>query len=290
MKIQTFSIICGSAACNAKCPYCVSQMTPSCGIKIKQPNVNWRNFKVASALAQKAGATTAMLTGKGEPTLWPRLIEQYLKVLHNDFPLIELQTNGINLSNGQISDEELYMFYAHGLTTVAISIVHWEDDKNKEIYLPHRDAYPSLIKLIKRLHDIGLSVRLNCTMLRDYVGSRNEVLSLIDFARTHKVEQLTLVPVNAPINTDTEQSKWINNHHVTEDDYAEIKYHLELTGSLLMELPHGAAVFDYEGQNVCLSNCLNNGKYNDKSVIRNLIFFPDGHLRYDWEHSGATLL
>jgi len=26
------------------------------------------------------------------------------------------------------------------------------------------------------------------------------------------------------------------------------------------------------------------------SVMRNLIFLPDGHLRYDWEHQGAILL
>jgi hypothetical protein len=24
--------------------------------------------------------------------------------------------------------------------------------------------------------------------------------------------------------------------------------------------------------------------------MRNLIFFPDGHLRYDWEYEGAILL
>jgi hypothetical protein len=49
-------------------------------------------------------------------------------------------------------------------------------------------------------------------------------------------------------------------------------------------------VFDYKGQNVCLSNCLTHEPYTDKSVMRNLIFFPDGHLRYDWEYQGAILL
>ena len=32
MKINTLTAVVGTKACNARCPYCVSQMTPDCGI------------------------------------------------------------------------------------------------------------------------------------------------------------------------------------------------------------------------------------------------------------------
>ena len=100
MRVQTLSIIAGSEACNARCPFCVSKMTPSCGLdELKEPEVNWRNFRKACLLAKQSGVTTAMLTGKGEPTLFPGQISRYLKeLMRYEFPLIEIQTNGIMLA------------------------------------------------------------------------------------------------------------------------------------------------------------------------------------------------
>jgi hypothetical protein len=57
----------------------------------------------------------------------------------------------------------------------------------------------------------------------------------------------------------------------------------------IMELSHGAIVYDIDGQNVCVSNCLNTDAV-DLGNIRNLIFFPDGHLRYRWDKKGAIIL
>jgi hypothetical protein len=51
---------------------------------------------------------------------------------------------------------------------------------------------------------------------------------------------------------------------------------------------HGAIVYDYRGQNVCLTDALTIEPETDK--IRQLIFFPDGHLRYDWQYKGAILI
>jgi len=46
-------------------------MTPCNGVGAVEPPVNWRNFHEACRLAQLSDATTAMFTGKGEPTLFP---------------------------------------------------------------------------------------------------------------------------------------------------------------------------------------------------------------------------
>lgn len=96
MRIQTFSILTGSETCNARCPFCISRMTPPLGVDLKEPEVNWRNFAIACRLAASSGVTTVMLTGKGEPTLFPEQITRFLRALADShFPFIELQSNGI---------------------------------------------------------------------------------------------------------------------------------------------------------------------------------------------------
>ena len=55
-----------------------------------------------------------------------------------------------------------------------------------------------------------------------------------------------------------------------------------------MSLPHGAEVYDVAGQNVCISNCLTIEPDTDN--LRQIIVFPDGHIRYDWNYEGAILL
>ena len=45
------------------------------------------------------------------------------------------------------------------------------------------------------------------------------------------------------------------------------------------------------GQNVCLSLPLNkNTRDTNPENARNLIFFQDGHIRYEWEMEGGILL
>jgi molybdenum cofactor biosynthesis enzyme MoaA len=293
MKIQTFSIVTGGSACNARCPFCISKMTPAEGITPKAPKVNWRNFHKAAALAKQCGVTTVMLTGKGEPTLYPEQITEYMMALNQHmFPLVELQTNGIAISKelGKYRDY-LEEWYCLGLTTVCISVAHYASEENREIYLPHEEHYPGLTKLVIMLHDIGLSVRLSCVLANGYIDSAKEVQNLIEECKVLGIEQITLRPVNRPVSyemRDDEMKEWFNKHNLSEYQYSAIELFLINGGRQIMKLIHGGVVYDYEGQNVCLSNSLTIDPNTEE--LRQLIFFPDGHLRYDWQYEGAILL
>jgi molybdenum cofactor biosynthesis enzyme MoaA len=291
MRIQTFSIVAGSEACNARCPFCVSKMTVSHGLGLKEPQVNWRNFRKACQLARRSGVTTVMLTGKGEPTLFPEQLTRYLQAMKEfEFPLVELQSNGVLLVEDRWGPH-LQDWIEAGLSLVALSIVHYEPEKNHEIYLPHREAYIDLPRLIAILHESGLSVRLACIMAEGYVDTIEEVRELIRFARQHRVEQLTVRPVAHPghdRSRNNEVYDWSVAHFLPEERQREIHALLEREGSRLMTLLHGAVVYDVGGQNVCLTDCLTIAPSGED--VRQLIFFPDGHLRYDWQYEGALLL
>ena len=291
MRIQTFSILAGSEACNARCPFCVSKMTLSHGVSLREPEVNWRNFRKACRLAQLSGVTTAMFTGKGEPTLFPAQLTRFLEALAPfEFPLIELQTNGIlPASRRERYAGHLKDWHRLGMTTLAVSIVHYDPEKNRSVYVPHLPRYPDLPALIRLLHDHGFSVRLTCILARGFIDSVEGVKALAGFARDNRVEQLTVTPVNKPDSArQPEYWEWTREHHLPRSTVSSLMRFLEAHGTRLMHLAHGACVYDLEGQNICLNNCLTLKPKSEE--LRNLIFFPDGHLRYYWQYGGAILL
>jgi molybdenum cofactor biosynthesis enzyme MoaA len=287
MHFQTFSIVVGTRACNASCPFCISKQTGLFGTPIK---VNWRNFRIACNLAQKANTTTVLLTGKGEPTLYPDHVTDTLKGLHSfKFPLIEMQTNGMTMAQGQLSNEQLEQWYDLGLTTIAISVVHYAKELNQPIYDPKGEHY-DLGNLILKLHQIGYSVRLCVMMVKGYIDNPDKVNRLIGFCKANKVEQLTLRNIKPSDVTESPAvTEWTRAHALSEDDFLKSVWAIRFQGTLLQHLMHGMDVYDFEGQNVCLGNCLTRDT-NGKDEFRSLIFFPDGSLFYDWQFKGARIL
>lgn len=287
------SILVGSAACQARCPFCVSRQTPLQGVSNKHEPINYRNWNQACGLAKASGVNTIMLTGKGEPTLFPHQITEVLNsLLPFNFPIIELQTNGIDIADGKIDHEQLFEWYRLGLRIISVSNVGVDKGFGQRIYTPYRKEYIDLASLIENLHKNKFSVRMATVMLKGGVDSYESIPELVLFAKRYNVEQLRLCPVNhsGVIETDEakEVSEWTRANALTEYQLKGIKDHIERNSELLLTLPHGANVYDYDGQNVCLANCLTESQNPD--TIRQLIYFPDGSLRYSWQYKGARIL
>ena len=283
MKIQTFSVVVGGKKCNAHCPYCVSKMTglEDCS---ETGYINERNFHKACQFAKQSGVSTVLLTGKGEPTLYMNQIDRYLNILEQyDFPFIELQTNGMDLP---LHNEELFNWYNKGMTTVCLSCAHWLTDRNREIF---GELFEPLEKNINRLHRAGLSVRASCVMCKDYIDNASSVGAFALWCKEHKVEQFTARPVGIDENSDNEKIKeWVREHSISKIQQKEVETLFEKVGFLLLELAHGAKVYDYYGQKVSINSCLTHSP--DPDDIRQLIFSPDGHLRYSWVYDGAIII
>ena len=288
MKVQTMSVVVGTAECNAKCPFCVSKTTP----KAKRTlDINVHNLRKAKLCALRSNVQTILLTGKGEPTLFPEQISQYVDFFRNDFPFIELQTNGIWLATDE-ADEYLKHWYNLGLNTICLSVVDFADCINREIYQPDGD-YMNHSDLVKKLHTFGFTVRLSCMMLdqKQFTEPRcvhDWLCDLLDHCRELKIKQLTVRPIAAPENKDNRVTQWIKEHTLTPEQMKIVSRWFEDNGTQIMRLAHGSIVYDVDGQNVCWSNCLTDS--TDPEDIRQLIFFPDGTLAYDWRYKGAILL
>lgn len=290
MKFKLFSIIVGTEACVACCPFCVSGVLPDKDNLIC-PDTNWRNFEIACNLANRSGVDTVMLTSRGEPLLFPKQISKYLrKLLRYNFPFIELQTNMIPAAkNFEQYEPYLHDWYNYGLTTICISVVSEVFEKNRMNYTPNGD-YMDLDTVINQLHEIGFSVRLTCVLCDGITGNISEVDSFIQYAKKLSVEQVTLRPLNDEFRRESAQ-QWINKRKLSVEQKDAIQNFLQSKGTLLLNLERLGCIYDIDGQNVMFSEPLNkNTRDTDPDNGRQLIFFQDGHLRYEWEKEGGILL
>lgn len=291
MRFKMFSVVVGSEACIASCPFCVSceKITKE---TMKEKDINWRNLDIAANLATRSNVDTVMLTSRGEPLLFPDQISNYLKHLKKfEFPFIELQTNGILLSkNRKKYDSYLRKWYEDGLTTITISVISEKKDLNRKNYMQDNSDYIDLPELINYLHELKFCVRLTCVCCKDIMSTINQVDSFIKFAKENNVEQVTLRPLNDEYRRKSAHD-WILKNKLTNKDKKKIRKHLDKNGTRLLELERIGTIYDVYGQNVLFSHPLT--KYTrdtNPENIRNLIFFQDGHIRYEWEMEGGILL
>lgn len=287
MKTHTFSIVVGTNACNASCPHCISKMTMSDSPQSHYVN-RWR-FKIACNIVQQArdGLVNVLLTGKGEPMLFINQITAYLEMMDSAaFPLVDLQTNGTLIRK---QEDNLRMWAQHGLTLVCISICHY-DPKISNKLMGIKDDF-DFWRAADLLHRIGLGVRLNCTMMRDGVWNTAGVEELVRCAKNNGVDQLTVRDVEIPdvVRPEAEGvANYCRTQKMPRTEFWLRDYILRNGGKELLQLPHGAAVYDYKGQNLCASNCVTST--TDPNDIRQVIFFPDGRIAYDWKYKGARIL
>lgn len=278
--ISTYTIIAGNMKCPNRCPVCISKMTPSHDIGYEYVKFNWLKFKKANQIAVARGAQNVLITGKGEPTLFPDLVDKILSELpKNQFERIELQTEGSNISKN-IADNVLLGWRSRGLDLIAISIYHYDVQQNAGGFGHFgSDAGYDIPKLIRRLNSLGFLVRLSCLLRKGYIDNANLVHGLVEFCKENGVFQLTLRTMDVPDNPlDSNVAHYVRTNRPEPHNMKAINKFIIDNGKLCYSLPHGASVYEVDGQNVSIATGL--GKPGDN---RQLIFFPQGWLTMSWE-------
>jgi uncharacterized Fe-S cluster-containing radical SAM superfamily enzyme len=243
-------------------------------------------FNIACRIVDqmKDGLLTAMLTGQGEPLLFPKQITRYMDLMNLRFPHIELQTNGVLVEQNL---DNLKKWRNAGLTLVCLSVASSNSTTSNRI-MGIKSVY-NYWHTAKVLMDIGLNVRLNCTMTCVGLHTSNEAETMIAHANNIGILQTTFREVEMPTPCKNhEVGQWVEENKPFKA--ARNLYHyLALNGAVeLLRLPHGGVVYDYKDQNVAIGNCLTGT--TDPDDIRQIIFFPDGRVAYDWRYKGARLL
>lgn len=160
--------------------------------------------------------------------------------------LVELQTNGILLQN--FLDELL----EYKLDCISISCVHYENNKNREMY---GYAYPDLVELI-RFIDGQIKTRLTCTMIKGYIDSVGKIEDFIQYWGYMPVSEITFIPIGSTGNSLYAQ--WAKEHAVNID--------------------YPTKSYSKRGRSIWFRECLG----NVDGTTRHLIYFPDSKIRTDW--------
>ena len=271
MNDSVFNVVV-SNKCNAKCPYCISPQTPE--VCKDYSNFDYSKLMLAVQYAVRAGIQTCKLTGKnGDPLCERKRLGNIVGLVRGQFPIIELQTNGISLSEKTI----IKWLSNLGVTLVAVSCVH-HDHRNAQLY--GNSHYPHLPVLADQIHANDLTMRLSCTLIRGYIDSAAKIDEFLAYFEDAGIEQFSFIPVGWNDN-DSEQARWSEEHQVTVNVWDNIR----TNGTLLWETSYGGAIYDYKGKNVYIADCLS----SPVKGIRSLIYYPDGRLRYSWTKPGAII-
>lgn len=284
----TLSLVAGPDTCNARCPFCIARMVPSRHMDRKSTPINKAMLLTALKMAVVGGSDTVLITGNGEPTIFPDQITTYLEEVgvfeqkQGLFLRKELQTNGILLeTQSNKYDTHLSEWAKLGLQTIAVSTSHYNPQKNREIYTPNKE-YIDLALLVNRIKKHGIRVRFTVVMMKGYIDSSEEVKKMLEFAKTNAVDEVSLLPVNEPdISYDQEASSWVNENRLTEDQIRDINSFVEENSTLLKTFGFGARVYSFGGQNVCITDCV--AKVPEGQGERRLIFYPNGAISRDWD-------
>jgi len=288
-RISTLTLLAGTTACTNNCHICISKMTPKHDMDKLHP-INVEKFHKACNIAKNFNTENVLITGKGEPTLFPAQITEYLWHLRDyNFDKIELQTEGDTVYN--LPDDILRIWKMMGLDVIAVSIYHYGYQSNWNGFdrVAIGDGLPSIEDIVKRLKKFGFEVRLSCCMMKGYIDSVVDVDKLITFAHTLGVMQLTLRDTSRPDKPlDKQIGKNVDELKLDRSDLKRIVKYVDEVGTLVRTLNHGATVYDFDGQNVSLTTGLGSV---DRNKIRELIFFPYGLLTTSWVHvNGGRLL
>jgi len=285
LKTHTFSVVVGDQRCNAKCPFCVAQLTASDFSDYVDFDESKFNCAIRIVEQMREGLLTVLLTGQGEPLLFPKQITRYLDVINGRFPRIELQTNGTlvtkNLTN-------LRRWQDDGLTLVCLSIASHSAKHSNQVMGIKSISY-DYWHTASMLKDIGLNVRLNCTMTTAGTYLPADCEKIIDRANNAGIDQVTFREVEMPsVSLDSKIAAWVAAHK-PEDAAKKLHHYLALNGAVeLLQLPHGGRVYNYKDQNVAIGTCLTETTNPDD--IRQIIFFPDSRIAYSWQYPAARLL
>ncbi len=299
IEALTLTAVVGDKNCVNDCGICISKMTPDDYVSQGKTDIDLIEFRRALQAASVFSAKYFLITGKGEPTIYPETIEELLDE-SQIIPFIrrELQTAGnLIATGGEKYDSFLSSWRKKGLDVVAVSIYHHNDEINKRMFRPKSGSFYNLSELIEKIHSRDLRVRLSCVMLKDCIDSPEQVQGLIEYAKENGVFQLTLRTADTPSRpVDSELSRrtieYTQGNMLDEEQLREISSFLESTGRICGKLPHGAVIYEVDKQNVCITTGLTDDvEQNEKRTtdageykIRQLIFFAPNILTSSWEN------
>jgi hypothetical protein len=232
--------------------------------------------------ARDAGCDSMILTGVTEPQQNFDFIYNLLKLnktLRTPFYNITLQTCGT-----MIDSSEFPLMSLEGITTLALSISSFDDQRNWDIIqAPAKVRTCKLRELIWAAKESGMNVRA-CVNLTDEFNDYTSK-DFFNWAIATNVDQLTFRKIYAEGNTP--QAQWVRAHQFDPDKWSAIKNYVKYEGTPIRLLPFGAILYDVSGIGVVVDDdCM--AKKNIEEV-RYYVLRANNKLYSLWDAKGSLV-
>lgn len=161
-----------SPVCNFHCKMCYVRKTPEQIKAEKKKLIPWQQWLELAKECRNAGMLYLLLTG-GEPFLYPGFKELY----------VELQRMGFILSinsNGTMIDEEMVEWLKQYAPSKINITLYGSSPETYEKICGNAAGYAKAIRAIHLLHDAGIPVVINASMIPENVDDLEDI---IDFGK-----------------------------------------------------------------------------------------------------------
>lgn len=279
MKINNFQIMMGPGTCNANCKFCISRIT----YPIENNGNHLDRLYEVEKLAKQLGITTATITGKGEPTLEdPSKLLLTIKKLAHTFSMVELQTNGLDLTKEIIKE-----YYRHGLTTISLSRCHFDNEINNSLMgIKQNQPLEEFQKI-----DFPICKRMSITLCKGYIDNKAAIMAILNQCKAYGFQQLTLHPIGLPkVCKDNKVKEFIKEHELSRTQLVNIESYLKFYGYLIYKFPWGGKMYSVNDITVVMGYCLDRPEDRERGTFHSLILGCDGHIRLSWEHKGSVIM
>lgn len=284
MAIQSLSILvpCGGHCWN-NCHFCVSQMHDEHYSKdIITVNNIPKSYLNRMQWTRDAGCDSLIFTGVTEPQQNLLFIYKLLtlnKTLRTPFYNISIQTTGTALN-----PEEIKKLAQAGITTLALSISSFSDQKNWDIIqAPEKVRTMTIVDMMECAKDNGMNVRACLNLTSEFNIFYPEIY--FDWAKQYDVDQLTFRKIYS--DGDNEKSAWIKEHLFDSNRFESIRQFIIERGTVVRRLPFGALLYDVNGVSTVIDeDCM--AEHNIEE-IRYAVLRANNHLYSSWNKKGSLI-
>lgn len=298
LKAQSISIqVSDRTKCNAGCLFCISRTTPgnNNGNSVCR-ECDFKKLSTGLRVAERMGATHAILTGKSDPTQEGiNYLADVTKIAAKHIPIVDMHTNGLVL---QKVPGNLYYLKDAGLNMITFSIASFDSQINKKLMGVVQDSE----NLIREANKHSLLVRCSLVVNKSGVKNVEEIMKYIQVAGNAGAHMVVIREVWVPEvfkGHNHEVYEWNKQNKI---DLTEIEYQFNLisqrpNGYRLCArdpLPWGTSVYAVggifddpdHGVNITFAKC---DQATSGPVIKSIVHKPNGHGYRNWDHHGDIL-
>lgn len=198
-SVTSLGLFVGTGQCNAYCKHCAGKPLRQYAPK-KDGDISSDLFYETIKKCYEEGARSLTLTSSGEPTLSPLSVTKTLELICDmrkdniQYQWINLYSNGIVIGRDkEFSCKYLPLWHKLGLQTIYITVHNIDEKKNANIY--GIKNYPSLNKVVSRIHSAGLLARANVVLTKDNIGTCKEYVFMVKGLREIGFDHISAWPI-----------------------------------------------------------------------------------------------